>query len=201
MLDLLAAPGMLLGYVGAAFALVFVWPTVRLRLMRGINAIVLPHGDSGEAVVGRWFRATVAGLAAMAALAAFVPAPWNVIGPIALPWAGLRLVLGWAILVSALCFIAVAQAQMGASWRIGVDPQKTELKAMGLFAISRNPIFLGMRAIMLGVFLIAPNALSLAFLLLGEALMQLQVRFEEAHLEVTQGEAYRAYKARVPRWI
>ena len=49
--------------------------------------------------------------------------------------------------------------------------------------------------------LVAPNALSLAVLLLGEALIQLQVRFEEAHLERIEGEAYRAYRARVPRWL
>ena len=104
-------------------------------------------------------------------------------------------------LVAALAWIAIAQVQMGRSWRIGVDPAKTELKAARLFAVSRNPIFLGMRAMLVGVFLVAPNALSLAVLLLGEALIQLQVRFEEAHLERIEGEAYRAYRARVPRWL
>lgn len=200
-MDILADPVTLFAYVALTFGAVFVWPTLRLRLSSGINALVLPKGDSGEAVVGRWFKAALGGLAGMSALAAFAPAPWNVIGPIALPCAGIRLVAGWAILIVAFAWIAIAQAQMGRSWRIGVDPQKTELKAAGLFARSRNPIFLGMRAMLLGVFLIQPNALSLAILLLGEALIQLQVRFEEAHLEATQGEAYRAYKARVPRWL
>lgn len=200
-MDILAHPLTLFLYVVATFAAVFVWPTLRLRLSSGIDALVLPRGDSGEAVVGRWFKAALAGLAAMSALAAFAPAPWNAVGPIALPFAEARLIAGWAILAVAFVWIAAAQAQMGRSWRIGVDPLKTELKAAGLFARSRNPIFLGMRAMLVGVFLIQPNALSLAILLLGEALIQLQVRFEEAHLEATHGEAYRAYKARVPRWL
>ena len=201
MITLLAAPITLFIYIVATFAAVFVWPTLRLRLSSGINALVLPQGDSGEAVVGRWFKGALVLLAAMSALAAFAPAPYDVIGPIALPFAGVRLYAGWAILVAALAWIAIAQVQMGRSWRIGVDPAKTELKAAGLFAVSRNPIFLGMRAMLVGVFLVAPNALSLAVLLLGEALIQLQVRFEEAHLERIEGEAYRAYRAHVPRWL
>ncbi|MFT3809775.1 MAG: isoprenylcysteine carboxylmethyltransferase family protein [Micropepsaceae bacterium] len=201
MTALLADPITLFIYVIATFAAVFVWPTLRLRLSSGINALVLPQGDSGEAVVGRWFKGALVLLAAMSALAAFAPAPWDVIGPIALPFAEVRLYAGWAILAAALVWIAIAQVQMGRSWRIGVDPAKTELKAAGLFGVSRNPIFLGMRAMLVGVFLVAPNALSLAVLLLGEALMQLQVRFEEAHLDRVEGEAYRAYRARVPRWL
>ena len=201
MLNWLAHPMTLFAYVVLTFAAVFVWPTVRLRLASGINAVVLPRGDGGEAVVGRWFKAALMALVAMAGLAAFAPAPWDVIGPIALPFAEARHYTGWAALAAALVWIAAAQAQMGRAWRIGIDPQKTELRAAGLFAISRNPIFLGMRVMLLGVFLVAPNALSLAVLLLGEALIQLQVRFEEAHLEATEGEAYRAYKARVRRWL
>ncbi len=201
MTELLANPLTLFVYILATFAAVFVWPTLRLRLSNGINALVLPRGDSGEAVVGRWFKGALVLLTAMATLAVFAPAPWDVIGPIALPFAELRLYAGWAILAAALIWIAIAQAQMGRSWRIGVDPQKTELKAAGLFAVSRNPIFLGMRAMLVGVVLVSPNALSLAALLLGEALMQLQVRFEEAHLEAVEGETYRAYRTRVPRWL
>lgn len=201
MTALLAAPMTLFVYVLATFTAVFVWPTLRVRLSSGINAVVLPRGDNGEAVVGRWFKGALVLLAAMTALAAFAQAPFDVIGPIVLPYGGVRLYAGWVILLAALAWIIVAQAQMGRSWRIGVDPQKTELKAAGLFAVSRNPIFLGMRAMLLGVFLITPNALSLAVLLLGEALMQLQVRFEEAHLEQSEGEIYRAYRQRVRRWL
>lgn len=200
-MEFLAAPLVLFVYAIVTFAVAFAWPTLRLRLTSGVNAVVLPAGDNGEAVVGRWFKGVLIALLAMTALAAFAPPPWNAIGPIDLPYAEARLIAGWVVSVAALAWIAIAQAQMGRSWRIGIDPKRTELKAAGLFAVSRNPIFLGMRTMLLGVFLVAPNALSLSVLLLGEALIQLQVRFEEAHLEATQGDAYRAYKARVRRWL
>ena len=110
--------------------------------------------------------------------------------------------VGAALLAASLVWTAVAQAQMGASWRIGIDrAAATELVARGLFARSRNPIFLGMRVSLLGFFLLLPNAVTLLTLVLGEVLVQLQVRLEEAFLTKTQGDAYRAYRRRVRRWL
>jgi protein-S-isoprenylcysteine O-methyltransferase Ste14 len=71
----------------------------------------------------------------------------------------------------------------------------------GVFGISRNPIFLGMRANLLGLWLAFPNAMTLSALLLGEVLMQIQVRLEEQHLAREFGETYAAYRASVRRWI
>lgn len=62
-------------------------------------------------------------------------------------------VFGWALLLAALAWTLVAQAQMGDSWRIGIDSaNSTALVTSGLFAISRNPIFLAMRINLLGLF-------------------------------------------------
>lgn len=201
MFDLLAEPAAALIYLGVAFGAVFLWPTLRLWRMAGINALVLARGQSAEAVVSQWFKATMVALFVMLLMATFLPSPWNQLGVIALPWPASRLIVGWTILVLALAIIAMAQAHMGSSWRIGIDEKPTALRANGLFGYSRNPIFLGMRAILFGLFLIVPNALSLATLLLGEAMMQIQVRFEEAYLERTHGEAYQAYRSRVRRWL
>lgn len=91
---------------------------------------------------------------------------------------------------------------MGRSWRIGVDKDvKTDLVQDGLFAISRNPIFLGMRIMLIGFFLVLPNALTFAIWLLGDALMQIQVRLEEAHLREIHSDLYNAYARRVRRWL
>ena len=201
MLSLLAHPAAALAYLAVAFTLVFVWPTLRLKLATGVNAIVLPAGDTADAFVGRWFKATMAGLFLMTGLATFLPDAAPALGAIALPSPEIRLFAGWALLSAALVWVFIAQVQMGASWRIGIDERPTDLRANGLFARSRNPIFLGMRVMLLGLFLVLPNGWSLAFLLLGEVLMQLQVRFEEAHLDRLHGDAYRAYCLRVPRWL
>ena len=201
MFEFLAHPATALGYLSAAFAIVFLWPTLRLRIQSGVNALVLARGESAEAVVSRWFKGTMAALFVMLVLATLAPTPWDQPGSISLPWPTLRLVVGWIILGVALAAVAIAQAQMGSSWRIGIDRQTTSLREAGLFALSRNPIFLGMRLMMLGLFIVLPNAMSLAILLLGEVLIQIQVRFEEAHLERMHGQAYREYRSRVPRWL
>mgnify|MGYP001490612632 CR=1 FL=1 len=67
---------------------------------------------------------------------------------------------------------------------------------VGVFRLSRNPIFLGMRLTLLGLFLVIPNAVTLAVLVLGNVLVQVQVRLEEAF-----GEVYARYREQVRRWI
>jgi len=57
-----------------------------------------------------------------------------------------------------------------------------------------------MRLNLLGLLLLWPNAATLATFLLGEVLMQVQVRLEEDHLGRMLGAEYTNYRGRVPRW-
>lgn len=110
--------------------------------------------------------------------------------------------VGAGLLVATLVWVIVAQTQMGASWRVGVDPdERTTLVTRGIFARSRNPVFLGMRLSLLGLFLVTPNLVAALALLLAEVLMQVQVRIEERYLEDVHGAAFEAYRAQVPRWL
>jgi protein-S-isoprenylcysteine O-methyltransferase Ste14 len=197
----IGAVHVLLCYFLVCFAVAFIWPTLRLWRRERVNALVLPRDDTAHGVVAAWFRGVlVATLLLLVALAAGLPreavAPltWLEHAPVA--------VAGWGLLGLSLAWIVIAQAQMGRSWRIGIDVgMRPPLVRTGLFARSRNPIFLGMRLNLAGLFLALPNAATLALLLLGEALMQLQVRLEEAHLSAVFGAEYDAYRAAVPRWI
>ena len=91
---------------------------------------------------------------------------------------------------------------MGPSWRVGIDrTNQTTLIRRGPFALSRNPIFLGMRVSLLGLFLVLPNAVTLSVLIAGEVLMQVQVRLEEQHLSQMHGQAYTEYCQQVRRWL
>ncbi len=183
------------------FAATFVWPTWRLWQRERVNPLVLPKDDTAPGLVGNWFRAVLIGLFVMLGALAF-GLPAELLGP--LTWAGAELVrlTGWGLMIAALGWIMIAQRQMGRSWRIGIDTSdQPQLAQHGLFARSRNPIFLGMRINLLGLFLTLPNAVTLTMLGLGEVLMQVQTRLEEQYLESCLGDRYRAYRAMVPRWF
>jgi len=72
----------------------------------------------------------------------------------------------------------------------------------GPFALMRNPLYLGNILLWCGFALSAglPWMVPIALLLLGFEYHAI-VRWEEALLEERRGEDYRAYVARVPRWI
>jgi len=201
-MDPLLPPAFLLAYFLVFFALAFVWRSLRVWRSTGINPFVLPGGDDAHAYVGRAFKVVVGGCGVVAALPVLTADAPRWLGA----WPALASVplaaCGWLLLAAALAWLLVAQAQMGASWRIGIDSARpTALVQHGLFACSRNPIFLAMRVELLGVFLVLPGAASAAVLVAGEILMQVQVRLEEQHLAALHGATYADYCARVRRWL
>jgi protein-S-isoprenylcysteine O-methyltransferase Ste14 len=111
--------------------------------------------------------------------------------------------LGLATMLAASIVTFLAQTSMGASWRIGVNTnERTHIITNGPFAVCRNPIFSGMLMFSVGLLLTLPGALTLAALLCSWSGIELQVRFvEEPYLLATHGDAYRAYAARVGRFV
>lgn len=191
----------LLVYFAATFAVVFVWRSYVVYRTTGQNPVVLPTSDDAYGYVGRALKVALAACMAAAGIVA-VLGHASPLGRLVLFEQQLVFALGWTCLVLSLAWIAVAQAQMGKSWRIGIDSGKqTPLVDTGLFSVSRNPIFLGMRVQLLGVFLVLPTAVTLAILVAGEMLMQVQVRLEELHLAALHGDGYKAYTTRVRRWL
>lgn len=191
---------MLLAYFALFFAAAFIWPTWRLWRLERRNALVLPFDDTAAGVVSKGFRLVIAAVFVWLIATQFVSSEW--FGRLtALERPEVRLA-GWALLAVSFTVIIVAQAQMGRSWRIGIDTSdRPRLVTQGLFSRSRNPIFLSMRLNLMGLFLVAPNAVTLAALAAGEVLMQVQVRLEEAFLSGALGADYAAYRARTRRWL
>jgi protein-S-isoprenylcysteine O-methyltransferase Ste14 len=69
------------------------------------------------------------------------------------------------------------------------------------YSLTRNPIYLGMRAMSLGCLLYRPtleNAASCALVFLTT---ELTARGEEKYLEMMWGERFKEYERKVPRWI
>ena len=189
-------------YLLAFFGVAFVWRSMLVWKQTGINPYRLGNSDTAYDFIGLLFRLTLAACAATVMLYAVLPAAYPLFAPI--PWLQhpVLMYLGLALLVVAVIWGLVAPSQMGQAWRIGIDAnQRTDLVESGLFRISRNPIFLGMRLILVGFFLILPNAATLTIWVLGDALMQIQARLEEEHLTRLHGDRYQAYCRRVRRWL
>lgn len=187
-------------YYALLLAVVFVWPTWRLWRRERINAFQLPSDDTAEGVIGVWFKGLI-GAVGLMLIALVAGVPEALLGELRWLRSGFAAGVGWALLAASLAWMATAQAQMGRAWRIGIDhANTTALARRGLFTVSRNPIFLGLRLNLLGLLLVVPNAASLAVLLVGEALMQIQVRLEEQHLHRQFGSDYADYRRAVRRW-
>ena len=103
---------------------------------------------------------------------------------------------------AATAWTGYAQFSMGNSWRIGIPQgEAPPLRTRGPFAISRNPIFLGMLLFVFGMTLWSPSAVTIALLVASYVALGVQIRGEEIYLARMHGEAYRNYCARVRRWI
>jgi protein-S-isoprenylcysteine O-methyltransferase Ste14 len=110
---------------------------------------------------------------------------------------------GVVVVVTGLVATVLAQLNMGASWRIGVDPaERTALVTTGAFAIARNPIFTAMSLTSLGLAMMVPNVVSVAAMVVLIVSIQMQVRaVEEPYLIRTHGRSYTDYAARVGRFL
>lgn len=175
----------------------------RFRRESSETPLVLTYGDDVNGFSGRVFRANLAATVIVVAIHAVVPdvlAGWA--GQIALidhpvlAWFGIALAFAGAL------FMVHAQLAMGKSWRIGIpEEQNAPLVDTGVFAISRNPIYLGIMVATLGFLLAIPNAIMLAIAVAGFVGVSYQIRLEEQHLTQAFGRAFEDYRSRVRRWL
>jgi protein-S-isoprenylcysteine O-methyltransferase Ste14 len=109
--------------------------------------------------------------------------------------------LGALAMTAALVVYGLALRALGSSWRLGIDRERPgPLVTTGVFARSRNPIYLGLTLLAVGVFLVLGRLvlllLAIAFTLYFHSLVLREERFLVQHY----GDAYRAYAERVGRW-
>jgi protein-S-isoprenylcysteine O-methyltransferase Ste14 len=116
------------------------------------------------------------------------------------PWVG---ALGVIVCLGAIGLVFVAQLQMGASWRIGVDPEeRTALVTAGVYRQVRNPIYTGMVAFAVGQVLVVPSMWSLVAVAVLVVGVELQVRVvEEPYLARVHGTAFAGWCATSGRFL
>ncbi|WP_341224779.1 isoprenylcysteine carboxylmethyltransferase family protein [uncultured Arcticibacterium sp.] len=184
------------------FLLVFVLRSLLLWKKTKVNPLTFNKGDDAHGYNGKVFGIISIIELVVVSIYAFIPAWHKFLLPIWYLENETLVYIGWALLILSLLFVWFAQSNMRESWRIGIDEEnKTELVTSGFFAISRNPIFLGIMIGNIGLFLVLPNAFTLLIIALSAVSINTQIRLEEEFLAKEFGEPYNQYKSKVNRWL
>lgn len=106
------------------------------------------------------------------------------------------------ILIGAI--VSFSGARLFVRHGTAIIPHKpaSRLVTTGIYRWTRNPMYLGIAVLYCGLAILFESFLALLLLPIVLMIFQAQViAREEAYLDRTFGEEYRAYKARVRRWI
>jgi protein-S-isoprenylcysteine O-methyltransferase Ste14 len=190
-------PVAILVAIGATFAVLT--RQVARRIGRSPN--IFGAGDTAHDFIGQVYRVSGAILLVFLTGRAISPEIDTAVGLVPVLAHQTFAWLGLAVMAVGGAIILAAQVAMGASWRIGLDKERTGLVTAGPFAFSRNPTFLGMLAVLLGAFLVTPTAVTAIVLTAAWVAFLVQIRMEEEHLRRMHGPTYDAYCAAVPRWM
>jgi protein-S-isoprenylcysteine O-methyltransferase Ste14 len=177
----------------AGFVLLILTRAAMMR-RRGIRAIVFGVSDKSD-----FLLVPIVLLVAYSTLAntfGGLPIARRMVQPF---WASI--VPGWfGVLLCTLAIVGLVLAlrSFGDSFRVGIDEEKPGgLVTTGLFAISRNPIYV----CFLGLFLIHRNAILAIAVVLFWLAIHRQIRREEAFLASHYGAEYESYRRQVRRYL
>lgn len=109
-------------------------------------------------------------------------------------------IAGAVLMVAGSVFITIGMLELGPSARFLLPKQKTKLVTTGLYAIARNPVYLGLNSSLFGVFLLLP---SLGFIIAYGFFIvtnHYRVLEEEEFLLAAFGKEYEDYTRRVGRY-
>jgi protein-S-isoprenylcysteine O-methyltransferase Ste14 len=125
-----------------------------------------------------------------------LPLPFPLADPVRWIAAGAAFVAGVAVFAAGVRNFSAAGTPVR-----GHQPTRA-LVTTGIHAWSRNPIYVGMFLLYLGIGLVARGPWILVLVLpLAITIRYVVVAREEAYLERRYGDAYRDYKARVRCWL
>jgi protein-S-isoprenylcysteine O-methyltransferase Ste14 len=116
--------------------------------------------------------------------------------------AGVIAWIGVALCYLGLLVLVASLVSFGRSFRVGIDvDQPDKLVTTGIFAVSRNPIYVGFALVLVGQFLVFPNWIPLAYLVGGFVLFHRQVLREESFMRQHYSDEYAEYCRRVRRYL
>lgn len=104
--------------------------------------------------------------------------------------------------LAGLTLLLLSLVSFGRSFRIGIDANKPDtLVTTGIFAISRNPIYVAFGFVLLGQFLVFSDWILLVYLAGAIWLFHRQVLREEEYLRKRYDRQYFEYCGRVRRYL
>jgi protein-S-isoprenylcysteine O-methyltransferase Ste14 len=110
--------------------------------------------------------------------------------------------MGVSFCIAGLIFLLLSLVSFGKSFRVGIDIERPDrLVTTGVFAFSRNPIYVAFVLVLLGEFLVFPNWILLAYAVAGIWLIHRQILREEEFLRKRYGQEYAQYCNRVRRYL
>jgi len=110
--------------------------------------------------------------------------------------------IGVALIILGIVIFILAFISFGDSWRVGFDVKAPgALVTSGIFAVSRNPIYVFLDLWFFGIFLINGTLIFLIFAVAAIAVQHWQILQEEVFLLRLYGQPYQDYRARVGRYV
>jgi protein-S-isoprenylcysteine O-methyltransferase Ste14 len=120
-----------------------------------------------------------------------------------LAWSGLLYAAGGLLVLAGLALVALSALQFRRA-RTHIEPWKptSAIVSDGVFAYSRNPIYLGFCLVTIGLGCVFRNPwMILSCLPSAWVVFQIAIRREEAYLSAKFPQEYGTYRARVRRWL
>lgn len=187
------------------FLLVITSRAVYMIASRGINPIVIGGGKKGLVRIIEllsfgglvlWMIELV--LYAVHADFHIFPVPLNQV----LIDSQISRIIGATLLFIGLLFFLGAFVSFGDSWRVGFDIKTPgKLVTSGIFAFSRNPIYVFLDLWFIGVFLMNGRLIFLIFAILTLMVIHWQILQEETFLSNLYGDPYAQYRTRTGRYL
>jgi protein-S-isoprenylcysteine O-methyltransferase Ste14 len=187
------------------FLLIVASRVVLMLTTRGINPIAIGGGKKGLVFIVELlaFGGLLAWMAEIVLYAVhsdfhIFPAPLNMV----LIDSDAARIIGTVLIIVGLFVFLFAFVSFGDSWRVGFDVKTPgKLVTGGIFAFSRNPIYLFLDLWFVGIFLINGRLVFLIFAVLTLVVIHWQILQEEAFLNKLYGQPYEEYLKRTGRYL
>ena len=110
-------------------------------------------------------------------------------------------ILSYILSVIGLLIVVISLCNLGYSTRLGLPPENTTFKKIGLYKLSRNPMYLGFDFFTISTMIFTANIIIILIGFYSIVIYHLIIIGEEKFLEQRFGEDFTRYKLKTRRYI